>query len=111
MDKGLIPWESGGNGEAVGGSGELGSTQLMPPTAQAMAAKAGLPYLPDMLKSNAPQAKSYQRALGMAYLREGYGKTGNMFDALRYYNGGPGYLNKASTVEYAKSVLAKAGLQ
>jgi soluble lytic murein transglycosylase len=109
MDKGIIPWESGGNGEAVGGSGELGSTQLMPGTARQMASKLGLPYRPDMLKSNALQAKAYQRALGMAYLQQGLEATGTPYGALRYYNGGPGFASKPSTDAYARNVLAKAG--
>ena len=110
MDKGLIPWESGGDGTAVGSSGELGSTQLAPGTAQQMAAKLGLPYRPDLLQSNAPAALAYQRQLGMAYLQEGYNQTGSVFNALRYYNGGPDWAKKPATASYANHVLSKAGM-
>jgi hypothetical protein len=73
-----------------------------------MAVKLGLPFLPNMLKSNDPAALRYQRALAGAYLREGLEKTGNLADALHYYHGGPdraqwGPLTRA----YATSVLAR----
>ena len=110
MDQGIIPVESRGNGMAVSPKGALGSTQLMPATAQEMAGKLGLPWRPDMLKSNDPAAKSYQRALGMGYLMEGYNKTGNMFDALRYYNGGPNFAKIPATADYANHVMSKAGM-
>jgi soluble lytic murein transglycosylase len=106
----LIHQESGGNGTAVSKQGALGSTQLEPPTAKEMAAKVGLPFRPDLLQSNDPAALRYQRALGQTYFLEGYNKTGNLRDALRYYHGGP---NRAEwgpkTNAYADAVLSRLG--
>lgn len=85
----LIKQESGGRGDAVSSAGALGSTQMLPGTAKEMARKLGLPFRPNLLKSTAPEALRYQRALGEAYLQEGLQKTGNIRDALRYYHGGP----------------------
>jgi soluble lytic murein transglycosylase-like protein len=62
---------------------------MLPATAQEMANKLGLPFRPDLLRSNDPAALDYQRRLGAAYLQEGLAKTGNVRDALRYYHGGP----------------------
>jgi soluble lytic murein transglycosylase len=106
----LIRQESGGNGSAVSPMGALGSTQMLPGTAQEMAAKLGLPFQPALLRSNDPDALDYQRRLGMAYLQEGYQRTGNLRDALRYYHGGP---NRAmwgpKTNAYADAVLSRVG--
>jgi soluble lytic murein transglycosylase-like protein len=104
--------ESHGNGTAVSPKGALGSTQLMPETAREMAGKLGLPFRPDMLKSNDRAALNYQRSLAGAYLKEGLDKTGNLTDALHYYHGGPdrsmwGRLTKA----YADAVLNRLGVQ
>jgi soluble lytic murein transglycosylase len=104
--------ESHGDGMARSSKGALGSTQLEPGTAQEMAQKLGLPFRPDMLQSNDPAAKAYQRALGQAYLQQGYDETGNVADALRYYHGGP---NRSmwgpKTQAYAQNVLGRLGVQ
>lgn len=106
----LIQQESGGNGRAVSSAGALGSTQMLPATANEMARKLGLPFRPDLLHSSDPTALQYQHVLGQAYLEEGYAKTGNTRDALRYYHGGP---NRSmwgpKTNAYADSVLRRSG--
>ena len=95
---------------AVSPAGALGSTQLMPATAQEMAAKAGLPFRPDLLRSNAPDAKQYQRQLAAAYLQEGLHRTGNLRDALRYYHGGPDRsMWGPKTNAYADAILSRLG--
>lgn len=105
----LIQQESGGRGTAISPAGALGSTQLLPATAQEMAAKLGVAYRPELLRSNDPGALAYQRQLGQAYLQQGLAATGNVRDALRYYHGGP---NRAiwgpKTNAYANSVLSRA---
>jgi soluble lytic murein transglycosylase-like protein len=63
--------------------------QTLPSTAQEMAGKLGMPWRPDLLTAQTPEAANYQRQLGQAYLQEGYNKTGNWRDAFRYYYGGP----------------------
>ena len=106
----VIQHESGGKGTAVSPMGALGSTQMLPGTAQEMAGKLGLPYRPDLLQSNDPAALDYQRRLGAAYLQEGLQRTGNVRDALRYYHGGP---NRSmwgpKTNAYADAVLSRMG--
>ena len=106
----LIRQESGGRGDAVSPAGALGAAQLMPATAREMAQRLGVPFRPDLLHSNAPEAISYQTNLGAEYLNEGYRKTGNLRDALRYYHGGP---NRSmwgpKTNAYADAVLGRLG--
>ena len=89
-------------------AGALGSTQMLPATAKEMAGKLGLPFRPDLLRSNDPAALRYQRALGEAYLREGLAATGNERDALRYYHGGPDRSQWGpKTNAYADAVLGR----
>lgn len=104
--------ESGGNGLAVSSKGAIGSTQMKPETAKAMATKLGIAYRPDLLYSNTPQGLQYQRQLGSAYLQEGYDKTGNLRDALHYYHGGPDRQQWGpKTQAYANSVMSRLGVQ
>lgn len=106
----LIQQESHGSGTAVSPKGARGSTQTLPATAKAMAAKLSLAFRPDMLHSNDPAALKYQRALGEAYLREGLEKTGNVRDALHYYHGGPDRAQWGpKTQAYATEVLSRLG--
>lgn len=83
---------------------------MLPDTAKEMAAKVGLPFRPDLLRSNDPVGLRYQQALGQAYLKQGLSETGNMRDALRYYHGGP---NRAlwgpKTNAYADAILNRLG--
>lgn len=83
----------------------VGSMQLLPATAREMAGKLGIDYRPDLLTGTTPQAAEYQRKLGDAYYQEGLEKTGNHYDAARFYHGGP---NRAlwgpKTNAYAKAV-------
>lgn len=108
----LIQQESGGNPTAVGPptkwGNALGSTQMLPATAKEMAQKLGVPFQPEMLRSGGPDAVSYQRKLGEAYLKEGLEKTGNVRDALRYYHGGPNRgMWGPKTRAYSDSVLKR----
>lgn len=108
--------ESHGDGTALGPQTQYGrargSTQLMPATAKEMAAKSGLTFRPDMLRSNTPQALAYQRQLATAYLEEGLAKTGNLTDALHYYHGGPDRsIWGPKTKAYAEAVLGRLGGQ
>lgn len=91
-------------------AGALGSTQMLPGTAKDMANKLGLPFRPDLLRSNDPAALDYQRQLGAAYLQEGLQRTGNVRDALRYYHGGPDRAQWGpKTNAYADSILSRIG--
>lgn len=106
----LINQESGGNGLAHSSQGALGSTQMLPATAQAMAKKLGIPWNPRLLANKSEIGLAYQRRLGEAYLREGMEQTGNVRDALHYYHGGPDRRQWGpKTKAYANSILAALG--
>jgi hypothetical protein len=77
-----------------------------------MAAKRGLAFVPQMLRSSDPKALAYQRALAEAYFTEGLQKTGNLRDALHYYHGGPDRAQWGpKTHAYANAVLSRLGGQ
>jgi hypothetical protein len=105
----LIKQESGGRAGIVGPETPygraIGRAQTLPSTAKAMAKSLGVPYREDMLTGTSPEAAQYQDMLGRAYLEEGYGKTGSVDGALKYYHGGP---NEAlwgpKTQAYAQAV-------
>jgi hypothetical protein len=110
----LIQTESNGNPSARGPMTQygqaLGSTQMLPGTAREMAQKLGLPFRMDLLTSPTEEAKAYQRQLGEAYLQEGFAKTGNTRDALRYYHGGPDRAKWGpKTNAYADKVMSLSG--
>lgn len=89
-----VKQESGGNGNAIGPMTDygqaLGSTQMLPATAKAMADKLGLPWRPDWLVGNTPEELDYQNKLGRAYFAEGLQKYGgDPRKAAMYYHGGP----------------------
>lgn len=83
--------ESGFNHKAVNAeTGALGIGQIMPDTGRALAKKAGLPWRPDMMKSDSPAAQRYQKAIGDAAMAESiaYGK-GDPMEIFGHYYGGP----------------------
>jgi soluble lytic murein transglycosylase-like protein len=85
-----------------------GNMQLLDGTAQGMAAKLGVDWRPDLMRATTPEAAQYQRALGNAYYQEGLEKTGNHYDAARYYHGGPDRrLWGPKTNAYAQAVVAR----
>lgn len=89
---GLIRRESGGRarpGPMTRYGQAQGQTQMLDATAEAMAKKTGVPWRPELMRANTPEALQYQETLGRAYLQEGLDTTGNPRDALRYYHGGP----------------------
>lgn len=112
----LTARESRGDTTAVGPDTKwgraYGSTQLQPKTGQAMAAKLGLPWRPELLTAKGPEAADYQQRLGQAYLQEGIEKTGNLQDGLRYYHGGPDKrLWGPKTDAYAEAIASQVGYQ
>jgi len=84
--------------------------QLLDGTAQGMAKKLGLPWRPDLMTDRSPTGARYQDALGKAYFEEGLQKTGNYFDAARYYFAGPDRrLWGPKTNKYATDFVARLG--
>lgn len=110
----LISVESGGRPGILGPQTPYGQaqglTQMLPATAQSMAGKLGVPWQPNLMTGTGPDAQAYQRQLGAAYLGEGYDRTGNLYDALRYYHGGPNRNQWGpKTNAYARNVISRAG--
>jgi hypothetical protein len=83
--------ESGGNPNAPrGASGEIGSMQMMPKTAQ-------------MLNVQDPTDMSQAIPAAAKYLRQGLDANNNdPVAAVRYYNGGPNGPNNPATMQYAQ---------
>jgi soluble lytic murein transglycosylase-like protein len=112
----LIAVESGGRAGIQGPQTPYGRaqglTQMLPATAQGIATKLGVPWRADLMTGASPDAAAYQRALGQAYLEEGYKATGNIRDALHYYHGGPSRkLWGPKTRAYADNVISRLGSQ
>lgn len=92
----VMATESGGNPSAVSGAGAIGLMQLMPGTAEGLGVD---PYDP------------VQNIMGGThYLAQMFANEGNWPDALRAYNGGPGWRTSGAAgtqenQEYAGKVL------
>jgi hypothetical protein len=115
--KSIKAQESGGDptpGDAVGPDtahgNALGSTQMLPATAEAMARKLGVRWDPRLMRENSPQALAYQDQLGRAYLQEGLDRSGgDPAEAAAYYYGGPDpKMHGPKTKAYVEQVLARA---
>jgi hypothetical protein len=112
----LIAQESRGDGNAVGPMTQwgqaFGSTQMLMGTAEEMARKLGVPWRPDLMRGDTPNALAYQQRLGQAYLQEGLDRYGGDPEkALMYYHGGPDEkIWGPKTRDYAASVLRRAGM-
>lgn len=110
--------ESGGDptpGDAVGPDtrygNALGSTQMLPATAEAMARKLGIAWNPALMRENSPRALEYQDKLGRAYFEEGLERSGgDPAAAAAYYFAGPNEeLHGPKTRTYVQQVMARAG--
>ena len=114
---GLLQRESGGqqfnpNGTVkTGSAGEIGISQIKPSTAEEVAAKHGIAYSLDKLKSD----PDYNQMLGDLYFQDQFNRFGTPELALAAYNAGPGATSKslrtgsplpASTQDYVSSVMA-----
>ena len=87
----VIRHESSGNIAAVSPKGARGLMQLMPGTAQDMAAELGLPYNEARLTADA----EYNMRLGSAYLGKLLARyDGNQALAVAAYNAGPGKVDE-----------------
>lgn len=115
--KAIKAQESGGEaspGTAVGPDtpygNALGSTQLIPATAEAMARKLGVAWNPALMRENSPQALAYQDKIGRAYFDEGLQQNGgDPAQAAAYYFGGPDpALHGPKTMAYVQQVMARA---
>lgn len=109
----LVQQESGGSPGVTGPQTPYGqaqgATQMLPQTAQAMAAKLNLPWRPDLMTGTSPEAEQYQHTLGRAYFDEGLQRYGgDPRKALMYYHGGPDEsLWGPKTAAYADAVMGR----
>jgi soluble lytic murein transglycosylase len=87
---GVIETESSFNNQAVSRAGARGLMQLLPSTAEAMAAEVGVAWEgPGMLHDPATNLE-----LGLTYLRKLEARFGNLDIALAAYNMGPSLLDQ-----------------
>lgn len=91
------------------GSGALGVGQQMPDTARVLAGRLGLPYRPDLLAGNSPEARQYQDQITEAASQEAWqAGGGDPRKAAMYYHGGS---NQAGwgpkTHSYADEVVGR----
>jgi soluble lytic murein transglycosylase-like protein len=100
---GQIAVESAGNTQAVGSSGERGLLQVMPDALTDVNQRYGLGYSFDDLFT-----PEYGMEAGVAYLKIQLDAFGDIRDALRAYNAGPGNARKYSNAGsgYADKVLS-----
>ena len=105
-----VQQESYGDYTAHNKSGAMGKYQLMPPTATALAARAGVPYRPDLLTSDTPEARQYQDTLGSMAQQEAWQYSkGDPAKASAYYYAGPTakLQGQTDTQKYVGDVLGR----
>lgn len=117
--RGIKPQESGG--QPNGGAGAvgpqtkygraIGASQMLPATAQAMAAKLGIPYRADLMAAKTPEGLAYQDRLGIAYTQTALDASGgDPRKAAEYYFAGPNMaLHGPKTASYGQSVMGRLG--
>jgi soluble lytic murein transglycosylase-like protein len=95
------------------GSGAMGVGQQMPATARALAQRLGMPYRPDLMAGNGPEARTYQDRITDAAVREAWEAGGGGRDlrtAAMYYHGGSNReIWGPKTRRYADEVLGRIG--
>lgn len=108
----IVAQESGGNYTARNASsGALGAYQVMPATGSALAQRLGLPWRPDLMTSDAPEARAYQDQIGRAAVEEAVSATGgDPVQAAMYYHGGSDKTKWGpKTQQYGQEVVARLG--
>lgn len=107
----IIGQESGGRYGVPNaqGSGAMGVGQVMPDTAKVLAGRIGLPYRPDLMAGNSPEARRYQDAITEAAAQEAWkAGGGDVRKAAMYYHGGSDQSGWGpKTHRYADEILAR----
>lgn len=107
----VISQESGGRYGVANteGSGAMGVGQVMPGTARTLAARAGLPYRPDLMAGNSPEARAYQDKITEGALKEAWSfGAGDPRRAAHYYFGGSDQKKwGAKTRRYGNDILGR----
>lgn len=87
----FVAQESGGNYSAVNAeTGAMGAYQVMPQTGAGLAKQLGVPWRPDLMTGNTPEAKQYQDTIGQAAIQDSINAGGGDPRAIfAHYYGGP----------------------
>lgn len=108
----IVAQESGGNYAARNAStGALGAYQVMPATGKALAQRLGLPWRPELMAADSPEARAYQDAIGGAAVKEAVDASGGDPAIMAaYYHGGSDRSKWGpKTRQYAAEVTARLG--
>jgi hypothetical protein len=107
----VVQTESHGDYTALSPKGALGAYQVMPATAKTLAGRLGLPWNPELMRSNTPEGRQYQDAIGDAAAQEAWQASGgDPARAAAYYHGGSDTSKWGpKTQAYAQSVVANMG--
>jgi hypothetical protein len=108
----IVQQESGGDYTAVNPvTGALGAYQIMPATGKALAERLGLPWRPDMMRSNDPASIRYQDTIGGAAIAEAIDASGGdpRMMAMYYYGGADRSKWGPQTNRYADEIVARLG--
>ena len=106
-----VAQESSGRYNAVSPVGAMGKYQVMPQTGENLAKQLGLPWRPDLMATDTPEARQYQDQIGGAALQEAWeASDGNPDIASAYYHGGPNREQWGpKTQAHVKAVRARMG--
>lgn len=107
----IVQKESGGDYTELSPKGALGAYQVMPATAKTLAGRLGLPWSPELMRSNTPQGRQYQDAIGNAAIQEALqAGNGDVGRAAAYYHGGSDTAKWGpKTRSYAQDIVANMG--
>lgn len=108
----IVAQESGGNYAARNRStGALGAYQVMPATGKTLAGRLGLPWRPELMASDSPEARAYQDQIGRAAVTEAVEASGgDPATMAAYYHGGSDRSKWGpKTRQYAAEVTARIG--
>jgi hypothetical protein len=107
----IVQKESGGDYTALSPKGALGAYQVMPATAKTLAGRLGLPWDANLMRSNTPQGRQYQDAIGNAAIQEALqAGNGDVGRAAAYYHGGSDQSKwGAKTQAYARDIVTNMG--
>lgn len=108
----VIAQESGGRYGLMSSAGAQGVGQVMPATAQALAARNGIPWNPALMTGTTTEAKDYQDNIARLALEDAWQQgQQDPAKAAQYYHAGPNPAQAGpKTAAYVDSVLGRMGL-
>lgn len=108
----IVAQESGGDYTAINKeTGALGAYQVMPATGATLAGRLGMVWSPALMRSNTPEGRRYQDAIGGAAIQEAIqASDGDPRTMAMYYHGGSNRKGWGPrTQKYADEVLGRMG--